>query len=621
MGLKRYSIHDMQRMAKKRNGECLSRAYRGSQSRLRWKCEMGHEWMAVPNSVMQGTWCGQCVKRGPNARFTLERMQSEAKKRGGSCLSKRYKNVKSKLLWVCEKGHRWNATPGNVLRGNWCPQCGNRKPFSLQILKQYAQAKGGTCLSTDATSYHDRIEWECREGHRWSSIALNTYYKNQWCKQCSKSPRLNLSDLRQDARDRGGKCLARRYISSTAPVHWQCDQGHRFWMTPNAIRSGGQWCHQCRGIKVYSISDMREMAKARGGRCISRSYNGSATKLEWECGNGNRFHKMPGKIVQNQWCPRCYRNTYEEICRIHFETIFNSEFPNSRPPWLRYVNGRPLELDGYSEDLGIAFEHQGSQHYNLSLSHITDTEILKEQKKRDRFKKRACKKMGVRLFVIPELVAMTSIEDLPIVIQSEGERLAVALPKDILSRRFDFSSAFRSRYVLELQSLAFERGGKLLSKSYEGAAKKLGWQYAKKHKFECSPNNVKNGKWCARCARDRRRNTIEDMHALAAKRQGRCTSKKYVNSSTHLTWECELGPKWRAAPTSITSGTWCRKCVQPHKSNPVSYKGFLYPSRSDLADAYGISRKVLHYRLSVGWTVDDAIQTPVQRRNKPRNHR
>jgi len=41
----------------------------------------------------------------------LIEMHRIARERGGDCLSKRYVNSKVKLLWLCEKGHQWFATP------------------------------------------------------------------------------------------------------------------------------------------------------------------------------------------------------------------------------------------------------------------------------------------------------------------------------------------------------------------------------------------------------------------------------------------------------------------------------------------------------------------------------
>jgi len=54
---------------------------------------------------------------------TIEQAKELARARGGLCLSEQYINARSKLLWQCHLGHRWEQTSDNVKRGTWCPVC------------------------------------------------------------------------------------------------------------------------------------------------------------------------------------------------------------------------------------------------------------------------------------------------------------------------------------------------------------------------------------------------------------------------------------------------------------------------------------------------------------------
>jgi hypothetical protein len=63
--------------------------------------------------------------------LTIEDMQKTAAKRGGECLSGSYVNSQQKLLWRCAKGHEWEAVGNSILRGSWCPVCAGRRPESL----------------------------------------------------------------------------------------------------------------------------------------------------------------------------------------------------------------------------------------------------------------------------------------------------------------------------------------------------------------------------------------------------------------------------------------------------------------------------------------------------------
>ena len=57
-----------------------------------------------------------------------------------------------------------------------------------------------------------------------------------------------------------------------------------------------------------------------------------------------------------------------------------------------------------------------------------------------------------------------------------------------------------------------------------------------------------------------RKKTIEDMHALALKRDGLCVSIQYQGAHTPLLWRCKEGHEWESPASSIQNGRWCVKC-------------------------------------------------------------
>jgi Zn finger protein HypA/HybF involved in hydrogenase expression len=116
-----------------------------------------------------------------------------------------------------------------------------------------------------------------------------------------------------------------------------------------------------------------------------------------------------------------------------------------------------------------------------------------------------------------------------------------------------------------LQAIALERSGKLISEKYLGIFEHLEWECVKGHRFKAAPNNVKNsGSWCPKCL-GRGRN-IQDMHAVAVSRGGKCLSEEYINSVTPLQWECHEGHQWNARPNNVFFGTWCPICAKKNRT-------------------------------------------------------
>lgn len=101
----------------------------------------------------------------------------------------------------------------------------------------------------------------------------------------------------------------------------------------------------------------------------------------------------------------------EKRCREIFESTFNKPFPTVRPDWLKNPEtGRNLELDGFCEELSIAFEYDGEQHCRPnSYFHKTPEDFI-NQTKRDDLKDKICKERGIKLIRIPSFVAFIDLE-------------------------------------------------------------------------------------------------------------------------------------------------------------------------------------------------------------------
>lgn len=57
------------------------------------------------------------------AKYTIAHMKEFAESRGGKCLSTTLHDLNIKLRWKCGLGHEFEASPTLVKTGHWCPQC------------------------------------------------------------------------------------------------------------------------------------------------------------------------------------------------------------------------------------------------------------------------------------------------------------------------------------------------------------------------------------------------------------------------------------------------------------------------------------------------------------------
>jgi hypothetical protein len=173
------SLTHMHSLAYLKEGKCLSNEYVNNKTQLLWECKEGHQWQSRPNNVQQGQWCPTC---SGNVTKGIKEMHEVAECRGGKCLSKEYVNRRTKLEWQCKKGHRWFAVPSDIIRGVWCPACAGNKPGTIEDMQKIAASRGGKCLSDKYVNKRTKLEWQCKEGHRWHAEPGNI--KTHWCPDC-----------------------------------------------------------------------------------------------------------------------------------------------------------------------------------------------------------------------------------------------------------------------------------------------------------------------------------------------------------------------------------------------------------------------------------------------------
>lgn len=332
-------------------------------------------------------------KRKINVTFLRE--YAEQKK--GKCHATGYENHSIPLPWECENGHKWDYPWDYVRKGNWCPQCTgkrSRQKWSLEFAKKLGESKGLDCISKKFINCTTNMQWKCKkEGHE-SWIRPDNLH-NQGCPQCSRNM-VSAEVYVEIAEEKKGGLDVSTFKNSSSLARWWCEWGHTWWTKPYWIRIYGRWCPHCNKLSPLTIEEMQAIASSREGFCRSLIYVNILTKLEWECKNGHTWWATPTIIKRGSWCPNCkYKN--EADCRTIIEGFTKLKFPKNRPKWLD-----KLELDGYCEKLGIAFEYQGQQHYKvIDHWHKEGKEDLKRQQERDIRKLRLCAQNNVRIIVIP----------------------------------------------------------------------------------------------------------------------------------------------------------------------------------------------------------------------------
>jgi queuine/archaeosine tRNA-ribosyltransferase len=193
--------------------------------------------------------------------------------------------------------------PSRVKQGSWCPVCAGTQKGTIEQMQKIAQERGGRCLSKNYADSHTKLMWQCREGHQWEIEPINIK-RGSWCPVCGGKQKRTIEEMEEMAKERGGRCLSKEYTGIFGRLTWQCKEGHQWKALANRVKQG-TWCPTCAGTRKGTLEEMQKIAKERGGNCLSKEYLNSYSKLTWQCSEGHKWEAVPNSIKKGHWCRVC----------------------------------------------------------------------------------------------------------------------------------------------------------------------------------------------------------------------------------------------------------------------------------------------------------------------------
>ena len=241
------------------------------------------------------------------------------------------------------------------------------------------------------------------------------------------------------------------------------------------------------------------------------------------------------------------------MTRKLFEALFNEKFGRVR---LAILN--KLELDGYCENLKLAFEYDGAQHYQFKELFHKTPEDFKNQQNRDLLKDQLCQQNNITLIRIPYTVKYHELQEF---ITAECIKRNIVIPNNNKIDPTTFSDIYRlneNKYN-DLKQAIENRGGTILTDVYISITTFFDVKCSNHHTFRTNGDRIKLGHWCPFCAKNKL--TILDMQEMASRMGGFCLSDIYINRITELKWKCQSDHIWYENFSNISRRQhFCKKC-------------------------------------------------------------
>jgi hypothetical protein len=492
----------------------------GSRKRVFWKCHVCHgKWDTVMKERRGCPYCnGFKALAGYNDLATTDpelARQWSAEDNDNLTPEEVTRGSHKKVVWICDRGHKWEASIHSRTQGRGCPYCNNRNTLvgfndlastRPELAAEWNYGKNAGLTPQDVAYGTKKIVWwKCKLGHEWEA-SISNRCRGNGCPICSNRVIVpGYNDLATTNPElaaewdysKNTKVPTEYSAGARAEVWWICKRGHS-WKTAIVYRSKGNNCPICAKERQVSFPEKAVFFYLK-------------------------------KVIEDM------------------EANYRSEWTSS------------YELDMYSESLKVAVEYDGV------YGHSTKTGV-----DRDNRKNKVCANNGVLLFRIREEKCPPTDDGAVDYLMDKGNGLEEAIPfviktlvdKDLLEKedlnKVDVNIARDSGEIYSLIDYS-EKENSLLIK--ETAIARM-WNYEKNGKLTPEHVTYKSTKvvwWKGECGHEWRSNIAYEVSSGLCPF---CSGKRVLKGFNDLkTLNPELANEWDyeknkpLLPDAVTEGS------------------------------------------------------------------
>ncbi len=172
-------------------------------TRVWWKCSLGHEWYTLISTRSGGSQCPYCsgikLLKGFNDFATKHPLLAAEWSERNFTLTPDMVNEKStkNVWWKCKTcGYEWKTVVKSRVKGSMCPVCADRAVLAghndlattdSELLDEWDYEKNGELLPTAISRNSMRIVWwKCAIGHSWRAKISDRTIEGKGCYLCER---------------------------------------------------------------------------------------------------------------------------------------------------------------------------------------------------------------------------------------------------------------------------------------------------------------------------------------------------------------------------------------------------------------------------------------------------
>jgi len=157
--------------------------YINSKTPLQYKCQHGHEGTMTLGQVLNRTGCPMCVKP---LKLSFDFVKSTFTKRGYTMLDVEYKNTQHPIKYICPNGHSGAISFASFQRGSVCRACTTSMKHTIEEARVAFDRVGLILLDTEYKNIKTKMMYRCNRQHV-SATTLSRVLRGQGCSICKES--------------------------------------------------------------------------------------------------------------------------------------------------------------------------------------------------------------------------------------------------------------------------------------------------------------------------------------------------------------------------------------------------------------------------------------------------
>ena len=356
-------------LAKEADGWDPSEVAAGSHAKVSWKCSHGHTWENPIRSRVKNQSLDFARGNCPSCNSLAEKFPEIAIEAHGWNPLEFSSKSNSKLKWKCPVGHVYSSRIAQRANGSNCPICIGREILpGFNDLGTTHPRIASELVNESPTKVSKgtkkKFDWKCIKGH----IFLATVYSRTsggGCPYCAgKAVLPGFNDLLTTHPELAKELVdgdpAKISKGSGKEFIWKCELGHT-WKAHVQNRTVGYGCHYCSGRAVWPgfndlVTTHPDLAKELVDGDAAKLSKGSHTRFTWKCALDHTWKAVVSDRTAGYGCPSCAKfgfNPHEDGWVYFIEhsewemyQIGISNFPNQRISEHRRVGWEVLELRG-----------------------------------------------------------------------------------------------------------------------------------------------------------------------------------------------------------------------------------------------------------------------------------